>query len=330
MQDRQYLGARRILPTLGTTLALVFSTVAMAEDAKNKASDTPATVPLVAAQFIDKTYISLPKRAGAYALEKSKYDPERMDAGVHASYLLEDAPGHFTISLYVYPMGRAEEAQVVDAEIDEVEQAIRGRDDYSKIKAGPRTTFVVDAPAPSALPNDKNGREQRILMTSAVEKPPTDAASAAKEPSLSEALVDARAPTQSTGRRQGFTYEYKGLPVRSAGLVFYRHLYGIKLRISSPSDAMDQATFDALVDATARALVPKLDIRNFGQCGQMLVEMQASGEKDRDGHASALAILREQGRVARENCAESEGAKPDPIDGGYERTEMVFPPGAWR
>lgn len=333
MQDRQDPGARRILPTLGAAFALAFATTALADDTTTPLTVTaaaPAGEPLLASQFIDKTYVNLPKRVGMYSLDKVKYEPEQLDAGIYAAYTLEDAPGHFTISLYVYPQGRTEEKLAAEAQIEEVERAIRQQPDYSKIEAGARTDFVVDAPEPSALPNDRNGRKQRILVSGPVKKAPADSSKEADQPSLSQALVESRAPTKSTGRRQGFAYQNKGGDVRSAGLVFYRNLYNIKLRISSPTSAMDQSMFDTLVDATARALVPKVDIRNFGQCGQMIVVMEDTGDKDRDALAHAVTMLQEQGRVARENCAEGEGDKPDPVDEAYERIEIVFPPGIWR
>lgn len=328
-----------MLPILGTALALIFATAALADDTTTPPPGTPAAPatptpaaeaePLAAKQFIDKTYISLPKSVGAYSLLRLNYDPNELLAGMHAAYELAGAPEGFTISFFVYPQGRGEEKAAVEAQIAEVEDAIRLRQEYTKIEAGPRTVFVVDAPKPSALPNEKNGRKQRILTMEPV-KVAADATPQTDEPSLVELLKEASPPLQSTGLRQGFRFDNKGLPVRSAGLVFHRNLYNIKLRISAPSAGIDQAKFDALVDATARALVPKVDIRNFGQCGQMLVESQDSGDKARDARVFARNMLREQGRVARENCADSEGPTPDPVDEGYDRVEIVFPPGIWR
>ena len=331
---------------MGTALALIFATAALADDTMTPPPGTPAApsaptpaaasngeagqaAPLTAKQFIDRTYISLPESVGDYSLARVGYDPGQFAAGVSGAYALKGAPEPFTITLFVYPQGRSEEKAAVEAQIAEVEDAIRQQQDYTKIEAGPRTVFVVDAPKPSALPNEKNGRKQRILTLQPV-KVAAEAATDDDGPSLVELLKEASPPLQSTGLRQGFSFDHKGDSVRSAGFVFYRNLYNIKLRISAPSSAMDQAAFDKLADATARALVPKVDIRNFGQCGQMLVGTQDSGDKARDARVFARNMLREQGRVERENCADSEGPTPDPVDAGYDRREIVYPEGIWR
>lgn len=332
---------------MGTALALIFASAALADDTTTPSPSTSAApttptpaaasngdagqaAPLTAKQFIDRTYISLPESVGDYSLARVGYDPAQFAAGVSGAYELKGAPEPFTITLFVYPQGRSAEKAAVESQMAEVEDAIRQRDDYSKIVAGPRAPFVVEAPKPSALPNEKNGRKQRILTMQPVKVAAETATDDENEPSLVELLKEASPPPQSTGLRQGFSFDHKGEGVRSAGFVFYRHLYNIKLRISAPSAAMDQATFDKLVDATARALVPKVDIRNFGQCGQMLVGTQDSGDKARDARVFARNMLREQGRVARENCADSEGPTPDPVDAGYDRREIVFPDGTWR
>ena len=313
---------RRPIATACLALALSSATAAASDDA-------PKTIAMPATQFLDKTYISLPKTVGDYSLQRIAYDPQQLASGVSGAYDLAGAPKQFTISLFVYPQGRSDETSAVEAQSADVEQAIRQHPEYTRVEAGPRTTLIVDAPAPSALPSKKNGREQRVL-TGAPVKVPAESANGDNEPSLEQLLQDSNAPVHSAGRRQNFRYEHQGAGVRSAGLVFYRNLYNLKLRISAPADAVDQARFDALVDATARALLPKVDIRNFGLCGQMLVQTQDSGDKTRDAIAFARQMLREQGRVARENCAESEGATPDPLEEGYQRAEIVYPPGTWR
>jgi hypothetical protein len=321
--------------------AIVFASVAFAlalsSDPAAATDDAPNTIAMPATQFVDKTYVSLPKTVGDYSLLHSAFDPEQLAAGVSSTYALEGAPEQFTISLFVYPQGRSDVKAAVEAQIAEVEQAIREQGQYTKVEAGPRTAFVIAAPAPTALPNQRNGREQRVLSG-----PPVKVSAEAidndydndndkdNEPTLEQLLQDSKAPLHSAGRHQNFTYAYQGANVRSAGLVFHRNLYNLKLRISAPADVVNAARFGALVEATARALVPKVDIRNFGLCGQMLVQTQESGDKTRDALALARQMLREQGRVARENCAESEGPTADPVDEGYERTEIVYPPGIWR
>jgi len=275
-------------------------------------------------QFVDKSFVSFPQAVGDYALYRVDYDPKDVPTGASAAYRLPGTPA--TISVYVYPQGAEQEADVVDAQIAGVESVIREEKEYTDVVAGARTNFVVDAPKPMLVEERK-----AQMIVSAPEKITPEQARQRLEgaPSVAEGLKKSHAPTQSNGRRQRYELAIAGVPAHSAAFVFYRHLFNIKLRISAPAAGMQQADFDTFVDATARALVPKVDIRNFGQCGEPHMPLVQSGDDESDGHLGALAWADAMAKLNYYNCSPSEGDRPEPQLKGYERVEIVYPAGIW-
>jgi hypothetical protein len=279
-------------------------------------------------QFVDKSYISLPKSVGIYSLEKVDYDAGEFAAGINSEYAVRGAPDSLSINLYVFPQGEANEAEITENQMAEVEKVIRMRKSYSDVVASPRTSITVEAPPPS-LPG-VNKRSIPIVVGNPTRIPLEEARKRAKDaPTIDQAMAAARAPTQSIGRRQMFSLKHEGKPMRSAAVQFHRQLFNIKLRISVPESAITQDEFVQLVDSAARALVPKVDIRNVGKCGEAVVFMQESGDKELDAEANARALFGGQGRLLRDNCALADAALEElPVD-GYERVEIVYPPGTW-
>ncbi len=79
-----------------------------------------------------------------------------------------------------------------------------------------------------------------------------------------------------------------------------------------------------------RALVPSIDIQNFGNCGTIMVDLPDKGQSEEESNqAGAISLIREMGRIATENCASSEGESPDPVPADHGRTELVYPNGTW-
>ena len=323
---------RNPLPALAIAAALALPSTAAADEKAKKPQQA----------FIEKSLVQVPKKAGIYTLEKTTYEPEQFAAGVRTLYEVEGVPKEFTLSLFAYPQGRSKETETVDAQIAGVEQVIRMQPDYSEILAGPRTSFVVDAPKVTAPPKGKDdGRKQLITFTGPAKdatpatdeapKPDAKTAAPAADDDLAEFLRETVAPPQTTGRRQAFDMRYKGVPTRSVGYVFYRNLFNIKLRVSVPADKMDAPAFNAAADAAAKVLVPLVDIQNFGDCGNITISLPTdSGKsKDEDANDTAKLLMRELGRVQRENCASSQGRKQQAVPEGYERTEIVYPPEIW-
>ncbi len=88
--------------------------------------------------------------------------------------------------------------------------------------------------------------------------------------------------------------------------------------------------FNALVDRAVQDLVPTMDIQNFGNCGTMYISVdEKSADKDKDGKAGAIHLIRDLGRIARENCANKSG--PDTtLPAGHAQQTIVYPAGFWK
>jgi hypothetical protein len=316
--------SRRMRPIL---LALL-----LAAAAPSYAKDSPKDE----RQFIDRSNITVPREVGRYTYDNGDYDPAQWAAGASAHYNFPGEPECLVISVYVYPKGRSTEAEAVAQQAQQVEDAIRQPDSYSMVEAGPRTSFTVDAPARTAEAIAKGPKQQVVFRGPApkeVEAPVPTAEGAKGEDGVSDALLQAIAgmspPKSSVGSRQAFHFVREGVAMRSAGLVFYRALFNIKLRISAPSDSVSQTDFDAIVDDAARTIVPAIDIRNFGRCGDMVIEMPETIPKGDNGETLAGKLVAEQGRVLRENCAGLEGKDDREVPKDHVRHTIVYPPGTW-
>ena len=73
------------------------------------AKDEPAK------QFVDQTWVQVPKQAGPYALLGTKYDPAQFANGVATRWKAPNAPDSLVIDLFVYPLGQADESVVPGA-----------------------------------------------------------------------------------------------------------------------------------------------------------------------------------------------------------------------
>ena len=282
-----------------------------------------------AVQFIDKSYVSLPKALGAYTLQRLDYTNKHPEVGATGHYSARNAPAKLTLSVSVYPEGRAEEAVAVEQQLGTAQAVINAQADFTEVKPGASSALDVAAPAPTLT--SKAGYKQPILIGRPTKVDPKEAAArAAREPSLEQTLkTEMTMPALSHGRRQDYAYLDKGTPMRAAVITFYRQLYDIKVRVAVPAADMPQADFDAFVTTAAKTLVPKVDIRNFGACGSPTIFSQDSGDEKRDKEAGTRTLIRAKAQALRDNCAQSELA-PEPPIAGYERAEIVFPAGAWK
>ncbi len=303
-------------------ILLALAPAAFAADAHAKAT-----------QFLDKSNIDFPKAIGPYTLVANNYDPQQFANGVSIEYSLSDAPKGTHLNVYIYPRGRTDEAAAVQAEIAEVEAAIReavARDIYTDLRVGARSDFVVARPEPTILTDNskkKPGKVAEIKPEFSLQ-PGADS----KDDPVARALAESMPPVNNHGMRQSFAFSHKSVPMRSMGYVFYRNLFMFKVRISLPEAGIGQAEFETLADAAARTLVPAMDVKNFGICGTLAVELpeQDSAGSDAVDSEGAAALLREVGRVNRENCASNEGDKPSGPAKGFERQVIEYPPDTWK
>lgn len=276
------------------------------------------------AQFLDSSVISFPGVVGDYTLGDVLYDPAAWQWGATSKWAVNGAPAALLLSVFVYPLGRMDEQAAVTRQLDDIEQQLQAavaQGTYSDVVAGERAPFEVVRPA-SALARD-DGEEERdidVVPKPALAIEPADGT----DPFLA-ALAEVGASTTSRGQRQSYTFKLRGTPVRSLGYVFYRHLFAFKVRVTAPEDSMDQATFEALADTAARNLVPRIQVVNYGQCGEITIAPTEG--KTGDG---AVALIRGVARVQAENCASSPAAAPHKPARGVRQVEIVYPEGTWR
>jgi hypothetical protein len=281
-------------------------------------------------QFIDKSIVTYPTALGHYSLVKESYDPANVPNGVSLHYNLADAPPELTFDIYVYPLGRVDTTKAVTDATVEMEGEIRTLEQqkiYADLKFDDAVEFDVVEPPSSILKSDDK-------KDAASGDAPEAAASAAEPDSDTRAIVDAArssAPsTSTTGRKHALALTVRGMPSESLAYVFYRNLFLISVRATAPTSALPADKFNALVDHAVQDLVPTMDIQNFGDCGTMYISVdEKSTDKDKDALAGAIQLVREMGRIQRENCANKPGPDTAPPAGHAQET-IVYPAGFWK
>jgi len=243
-------------------------------------------------QWLDSSVVSFPEKSDKYTLKGTLFDQQQFVYGVASNWTVEGAPKDLKLDVYVYPLGRNSEEEVVKAQIADVENGVKEAAKqglYANPVVGARTPFVVVRPAEEA--KDK-------------QPPPFDPTP--KDES-----------SNSHGIRQSFGFEREGTKYRSLAYVFYRSLFGLKVRISVPEGEMSQADFEAEADRAARWLVPQIAVNNYGTCGQITINPDA---KD-----AGEVMMQEVARVLWESC----GSEKGPATPKGKSVEIVYPAGTW-
>lgn len=277
-----------------------------------------------AVQFIDRSNIFIPEKVEDFVVDSHTQDPG-VFGGVSIGYVEPTGlPRSFTVTAYVYPIGRVETEKGLAAGLNHIVEGVTQSDVYSDRKIDPDTAFTVPAPAAEIPVKGKRKRETVIGPASepAPDKPAT-------EDDLSAAVAELTPPATTAGRRVVMQFNSRNRPVRSIGYIFYRQMMLVKLRMTVDAEEIDEAGFLALADKTATTLAPSFLIQNFGECGVARIPLGKEGEKDpSEGRSGAVALMREMGRLARESCAATEG-EPDPVPKGMLRHTLVYPTGTW-
>lgn len=273
-------------------------------------------------QFLDKSIVTLPASTGDYRLADVRYEPEQWMRGVVSRWVVNAAPRELRLTMFVHPMGRTGEEHAIALQIAEITRFVEEAVEhglYTDLVVGEREPFAVVAPGPSLL-------EPHQPSAGAMPEP---------EPSIpagADSALAAILPSPNThGQRQAFAFTEQGVPMRSFDYVFYRHLFAFKVRVATPVDSMDETMFAALADTAVRKLVPRVDVRNYGQCGNIA---PSDPGDDAGDSADAKASTQQSGlamaRIRADNCAVAEDAKPTDNPDGERRVEIVYPPDTWR
>ena len=194
-----------------------------------------AADPLPPRPLVDRSLVSLPEQAGRFALGRSHASQDPAE-GVRANYHVAGTERGPTIIVRAIPRGRLHEERAVDEAMAAFEREFLAAPGRREAMALPRRLLSIE-PVDASLYRNTPGLHTRGFHADHV------------------------------GSRQSFTsVEEDGVAVRTAVLVFHRHLYDIRVRVSAPAASMPQEAFDRLADEAAAALAPALDIRNFGRC----------------------------------------------------------------
>lgn len=291
-------------------------------------------------QFLDRSVVSFAKSIGDYTLTETHYDPEQWAYGASSTWTFDAAPEGLRLNVYVYPLGRGKESDVLAGQVADVENGLRDavrHGMYDDLVVGDRESFAVIAAEPSVLAETKaKGRRKRAERKSdqplAIMPKPEYRIEVADDADPLAATLAASMPAANTyGMRQSFRFSHNGVPVRSQGYVFYRHLFGFKVRITAPVAAMDDAAFDALADTATRTLVPRIDVRNFGECGVLTVSgTDPDADEETNSTLAAQEILLGLARIRAENCATAEGKKSAGSARRSKQIEIVYPADTWK
>ena len=306
--------------TVGLLILLLVSSPVLA---KSKAESNSAV------QFIDKSVIYYPQTLGDHSLIEPRYDPAKWAEGLSLNYRISGAAPGLVFSLYVYPLGRSDEAKAVLDAMADVEAGIRyyeQQQTYAAVKFGSSVDFPVRAPRFTVV-DGRNPVSISLDSTAPVDVPASDAQTDGDElPEVVRALMP---PTITTGRRLAISFVSHDKARRSLAYVFYRNLFLFKVRATVPADEMGEDVFNAAIDRAVQALVPAIEVHNFGTCGTIHVSVDKdTGNKEQDAENGALELAAGMGRIQRESCASSDA--PDSKAGANTGQEtIVFPPDTW-
>jgi hypothetical protein len=279
-----------------------------------------------AEQFIDRSNILFPAVVeGNFKVESHDQDPG-VFGGVSIAF--EEPPfvprSRFTISAYVYPIGRMETERALAAGVSHIVEGVKGQEEYTDVRIEPAAPYEVEAPKAPPLSEGPRGRQKIIGLSDAPASKP-----AATDADLAAALTSWTPDGKTPGRRVLMHFNTKGSPVRSVGYVFYRQMMLVKIRITAAADGIPKDAFNLHADLAANAIAPAFEIQNFGNCGVLYLPDAPDKDKDAsDGKAGGLALVEEMGRAQRENCVVAEGT-PDPVAEGMIRHTLVYPKDTW-
>jgi len=273
--------------------------------------------------LIERSVIIAPKHVGHYNLVKLDYDPKTKFAGATIRYQNPDHPG-INFDLFVYPLGRGDEAQSVKLGMAGFRESLNSARDsgfFTSLQIGAETDFVVE-----------EGASQKTNSTDAAKPKPDEAkdgkaAVANDDKDMKELFAEG---AKIRGRKLVLTYGVNEMNLDSRGLLFYHQLYLTKVRISIPVGGIATADFDAIVDDAARALVPAIEVRNTGGCLNTAIgiSMPKEGQSDADSiHDMTMQILSSAMRYANENCQED--LKISKITGNFEYAQIEYNAEDW-
>lgn len=264
----------------------------------------PAATPAPARQFIESSDIAAPRQIGPWRLVNRSYDPGNKRAGAGFSYAHPDHEG-LIASVYVYPAGRMDNDAALERGLadfrSDLQAAVRAGV-YAGLQERGSSTFTV----PHTDGHASSDRDDAVLAAMAARVDGN---------TLAGRKLQLRMDLTSNNRKPG------ELPVRSNGYLFYKQLYYFKVRVSGAEALMDEADFQTLADAAARALVPAIDVASVGACANFNIDIA----EDQDPEKMAAAASQQLAVQMRYNCREAAKAPAE----GTEVVRIDYDAGDW-
>jgi hypothetical protein len=195
-----------------------------------------AGIPLSAhakGQFVDRTEIILPTDPGQLHLKSSRTAPtSKGRTMVVANYEALRLAPKATITVELIPAGIVDESKATDDAIDSAYDELEAKAGAGSFKASGFAPATFDKPSASLAPMDL--------------------------PSLQKTL----------GMAQMYSYDLEGVTTQALVVVAYRHLFKIRVFVSAPAADLPIKQLQGLASLAGSTLIPAIDIRNFGTCGQ--------------------------------------------------------------
>jgi hypothetical protein len=243
--------------------------------------------------LVDKSIVTVPKSVGQFTLENATYDPAKPKQGVEAVYTFPGASKEVRIRVSAAFVGRPPVEKPDPDEADYLrnkryDEAVNllANADLGQLKS--RTTDL------------KVGRAQEVFLErtpSFLVKPP------------------ARPNGTSRGVAHVTQFTMDGKAYTGLTTVFYRDLFNISVRVFIPGTEQAQVAAVPFADAV-RKIVPLVDVRNFGPCGDIEPGPGQSG--------GVYAMQDNINRVRTESCAKNEAGQMIPLPAG-QRWTIVYP-----
>jgi hypothetical protein len=240
-------------------------------------------------KLVDKSIVTLPKAAGSFTLVSAKQ--ASATSGVLAGYTHSQLPPGVKLYLSVTPYGRmpAANGTTLDDE-GELGRMNRNRQTLQRAADGDAKNFLKAFP----------GAEIRGRSEIVVSRPPSFMVSGTAGRAGKVGAV-----------AQAYAFSHEGAAALRVATTVYRDLFVISLVAYSYDASVDLQRLAKIGSEAIHALVPLVDIRNFGSCGDT---------KAGDAYAMEAAIQ----RVMDESCAKSEADQKLPLPAG-ERITITYP-----
>nr|WP_233492633.1 hypothetical protein [Xanthomonas oryzae] len=287
---------------VGCRVVFFACTLGMAPVALSATPDAPSAS---SRAYIETSYLAAPRNVGPFTLARSSYNPAAKISGGWIP--LRDGGASGIEYRCVRLSSRATRAS----------RGHRAR--HERLSQGPRR----GAHTRHLFAAERAGPEQLVLTS---DDAPKNIPANAVDAKVIAAIADAE-PIAGETLQLSMDLASSGMPLLSNGYLVYTQLYYIKVRVSAAQQAIAQTRFDALADQAARALVPAIQVRNFGGCADLSVHLDAKATPDQ----GAVEMARQSKTHLGLNChGSTRQAGIEELVKTAEMIEIAYDPSEWK